>query len=82
MAVSQTDIMPRPPPIAVPLIRPISGLSRVLRACSMCASIRASAIRVARSAANCARIQSRSPPAQKLFPAPVRITARMAAVGG
>ena len=56
------------------------GRSAASAACSSAPSIaasrRASAIRPARLAANCSRIQSRSPPAQKLGPAPVSTTTR------
>ena len=73
---SQTDISPKPPPKALPCTRPISGLGKVSSADSIAASLALSRRRVALSISNCARIQPRSPPAQKLLPSAARTTTR------
>ena len=58
----------------------MSGFGKVLSRFSICANLRASAIRPARSAAICAFIHSKSPPAQNTRPRPRNTTTRTASI--
>ena len=76
-AMSQQAIKPTAPPKDKPLIRPISGLLSWSSSPSISESSVASAILSSLFCPAISCIQRRSAPAQKDFPEPLRITARI-----
>ena len=66
--MSQTDIIPMPPPKALPSTLAINGLGKLYILFKIFANLYASLMRVFLSEFICSFIQSKSPPAQKDLP--------------
>ena len=74
ITISQTDIIPIPPPNAFPSTFAIRGLEKLYILYRIFANLEASLIRVPLSEFICSLIQSKSPPAQNDLPLADKIT--------